>query len=309
MEYKYLIYGITVISTIELPALKPSTDDYFTDNPIRVSLGKMPEKLKGNLLVQRPNLYLTDEEMIIKVINVANYYVSAGERIVLEPLCNNMEEVLVFAYNHAMTALLLQRDIIPLHVSGVFTEPGKVLLFGAPSGTGKSTTAIMLGQKGYRLFTDDTAMLTFENNQCFARASYPQTRLWQNVVDVQVMYDEKDKKIFKPGIEKYSFSFADDFTHDKVEVVGIVFLSMQGHDITIEKLDHIATIQNIDENIFGRRFIHEMKKNRQLFLFSMQVANSVSCWKATRPEQEDSFHSFADAIVKHIIDKEFSEKV
>lgn len=309
MDYKYLIYGITVISTIELPELMPSTDDYFTDNPIRVCLGKMPEKLKGNLLVQRPYIHMTDQEMIINIMNVANYYVSGGEQIVIEPLCNNMEEVLVYNYNHAMTALLLQRDIIPLHVSGVFTEPGKVLLFGAPSKTGKSTTALMLGHKGYRIFTDDTAILSFENNQCFAWASYPQTRLWNNVVEVQDIYDKKDKKLFKSGMEKYVFSFADNFTHNKVEVVGIVFLSMQGHDITIEKLDNIATIQNLDENIYGRRLIHEMKKSRQLFLFNMQVANSVSCWKATRPEQEVSFHSFADAIVKHIIDKEFSEKV
>ena len=202
-----------------------------------------------------------------------------------------------------MAAVLFQRNLIPFHVSGVFIALNKVLLFAAPSRTGKSTTAVMLQQRGYAPFTDDTAILSIEGGKCFAQASYPMMRLWQNSLDNQSVVNMDDKQIIRAEIElnKYGFLFHDQFVDGKAEVAGLVFLEAEGSNIVTQRIKPGVAIQNLGNNIYRKQWLKGMKKQILQFNHLTSIAHVVPAWKAIRPKNELSFQSFAGAIETRII--------
>jgi hypothetical protein len=300
MPYQYQAYGIPIVSDMELPALS-STDQWLTATPINVSCGRVADVLQQLPNEQKPFSTFNEQEFRYELPNVARYYIAQGTQIVIEPLCDNWDEILLHFYANCLAAALFQRNLIPFHVSGVFTEPNKVLLFAAPSRTGKSTTALMLQQKGFAPFTDDTALLTVENGVCYATASYPMARLWQNTIELQTIYAEADKQHIFAEIDKYGFSFHDQFSTQKVEVQAIVFLEEAGTDIKIEPLRATQAMQNLGANIYRGQWLAGMKKQHLQFRQLTGIAQILPAYKATRPRNQDTFEAFAEAIEKAIL--------
>jgi hypothetical protein len=313
MTYKYLAYGIPIISSFELPAFVECSDE-INANPIYVSQGKAPETLQAPALEEKPFSIFNENELLYAVPDVARYYVRNGREIIIEPLDGNWSEILLFFYANCMAAALLQRNLIPFHVSGVFVNENQVLLFAAPSRTGKSTTSVMLQQKGYAPFTDDTATLGVEEGKCFAQASYPMIRLWQNSIAQQTILEENTKQNIRTDIEidKYGFTFHQQFVTGKVEVVGIVFLKAEGSEILIQKNKLKVAIQHLGNNIYRKQWLDGMKKQILQFKQLTSIVNAVPTWIATRPKTQATFERFADAIEQQIIEKinkyEFADK-
>jgi len=304
MSYKYLAYGIPVISTIPLPAFVEWPDE-IAAKPIFVSERIVPESLQTPALEEKPFSTFNENELLYLVPDVARFYVRNGEEITIESLGGNWSEILLYFYANCMAAVLFQRNLIPFHLSGVFLNESQVLLFAAPSRIGKSTTSVMLQQKGYAPFTDDTAILRVEEGKCFAKASYPMIRLWQNSIDEQTILKESTKQSIRTDIEidKYEFTFHHQFVTEKVEVVGIVFLEAEGNEIRIKKNKPNIGIQYLDNNIYRKQWLNGMKKQFLQFEQLTGIINTVPTWIATRPKNELTFGRFADAIEKQIIEK------
>ena len=151
MPYQYQAYGISVVSDIELPALLGIEGELDTKS-IFVTQGVVNDALQNIPFGQNALSTFNDHEFRHEIPNVAKYYVANGKQVIVEPLCNNWDEILLYFYSNCMAAILFQRNMIPFHVSGVFVDKNKVLLFAAPSRTGKSTTALMLQQARLRSF-------------------------------------------------------------------------------------------------------------------------------------------------------------
>lgn len=300
--YKYLAYGIPVVSTIELNAFVESTGE-VVKQPINVSVGDVPDSLILPPLEVKPFSTFNENEFLYSVPNVARYYIRNGKEIIIEKQGGDWSEVLLFFYSNCMAAALFQRNLIPFHVSGVFIDENRVLLFAAPSRTGKSTTSVMLQQKGYAPFTDDTAILSMEGGKCFAHASYPMIRLWNNTIKEQRVLDESSKVNLRTDIElgKYGFLFHQDFVPHKVEVAGIVFLEAEGSEVKINKMKLSHGMQKLGNNIYRRQWLSGMKKNVIQFQHLTGIINTIPTWLAVRPKETPTFESFADAIEEQII--------
>lgn len=302
MTYKYLTYGIPIISSIKLTALIENTEILATQT-ITVSEGKVPENLEKPPLESRPFSIYNETEFLYYVPEVARFYVRDGKEIIIERTNGDWSEILLFFYSTCLTAALFQRNLIPFHASGVFVDKGKVLLFAAPSRTGKSTTSVMLQQRGYAPFTDDTAILTIENGKCYAQASYPMIRLWQNTIKEQQVLHESDKLELRSDLElnKYGFMFHKQFVSEKVEVVGIVFLDAEGNEMKTEKLKPSLAMQQLGNNIYRRQWLNGMKKQLIQFKQLTSIANAIPAWKASRPKGQATFERFAEMIEDQII--------
>lgn len=302
MQFQYISFGISIRSGIELPAFVPSQEELLTP-PIYVTEGKTPEVLVEKALMTKPFATFNENEFLYNVPNVARYYVRQGSHITIEPLGGHWSEILLFFYSNCMAAALFQRNIIPFHVSGVFLEKEKVILFAAPSRTGKSTTSVKLQEKGYGPFTDDTAVLFVENGKCFAQASYPMIRLWQNSIVNQAVLEEQEKQSIRTDIEldKFGFLFHEQFVSHKVEVAGIVFLDAEGDAMKTEKLKPAVAMQHLGNNIYRKQWLNGMKKHLIQFQLLTSITNAIPAWNAYRPKGEETFTRFADMIEEYII--------
>lgn len=303
MKYTYQAYGIAISSEIELKALFPTNN--ITENAVNVSVGNVPNALKNTPLQEKPFTTFNENEFIYRLPNIANYYVTDGNNIIIEPLCEDWNEVLLYFYANCLAAILYQRNLIPFHVSGIFVEENatrKVLLFAAPSRTGKSTTAVMMQQRGYAPFCDDTALLSVENGKCFAQASYPMIRLWQNSIDQQNVLNETGMhSIMGENIDKFAFYFHEQFSTEKVEIAGIVFLEEAGDAITIKNITPANTMQLLGNNIYRGEWISHMKKGKLQFEMLQKLAKIMPAHKAIRPKGVNSFEAFAEVIDAEIM--------
>lgn len=303
MTNLFLAYGIPIISSVNLSAFI-KTASLNGLKPINVSIGTVPEKLVGEPLEKKPFSVYNDLEFLFLMPRVAKYYVANGENIIIEPICDNQEDILLYFYSNCMAAALFQRNLIPFHVSGVFIDDNKVLLFAAPSRTGKSTTSVMLQQKGYAPFTDDTAILNVEDGKCYAYASYPMMRLWENTLNHQTLLNESEKQLLRRNVElnKFGFSFHDRFVVEKVEVVGMVHMALEGDEIKISKLNQSDAIELMSVNVYRKQWVKGMKKSVLQFRHLTDVANVLPAWKATRPKNKPTFSLFADTIDSQVIE-------
>ena len=300
MSFKYQAFGVPIVSEIELPALV-STETLDMTNPIKVSVGKVPTTLRKQAIQEKPFTKLNELELLFELPQVASYYVNNGNEVIIEPLCDNWESVLLHFYTNGIAAALFQRNLLPFHVSGIFVAANKVILFAAPSRTGKSTTALQLQQKGYLPFTDDTALLHIIDGKCYATASYPMIRLWQNTFKHQTQFEEEDKQQIHAELEKYGFSFHEQFKTNLVEVIGMVFLQHAGGEIKIEALQPNATMQQLGANIYRKQWIVGMNKQRLQFEHITRIAKVLPTYLATRPKDKETFDTFAAAIETQII--------
>lgn len=303
MKYNYIAFGLSVISDIELSAFMPAAGAFPDDVPVRVYQGEVPDQMEEPPIERKPFSVFNSREFLYTMPGIAQYYVQNGDKVIIEAQCEDWSTILLYFYSNCMAAVLYQRDLIPFHVSGVFIRENKVLLFAAPSRTGKSTTAVMLEQKGYRAFTDDTAVLTMTRAKCYAQASYPMLRLWQNSVVRQTLYDDTNKRAIRNDvkIEKYGFHFHKKFVTGKVEVAAIVFLEEKGSDIVIEKVPPQVSVQLLGDNVYRSQWVKGMKKQVLQFNTLTGIANRLVMWKAVRPKGLATFESFADAIEEKVI--------
>ena len=304
MTNKFTAYGIPIFSSVNLPAFVETSEVTDEVKPIVVKIGKVPDELENAPLVKKPFSVFNEHEFLYRLPGVARYYVRNGEEVIIEPICDNQEDILLYFYSNCMAAALYQRNLIPFHVSGVFIEDNKVVLFAAPSRTGKSTTSVMLQQKGYAPFTDDTAILNVENGKCYAYASYPMMRLWENTLKNQTLLHESEKQLLRKNIEinKFGFSFHDRFVAEKVEVVGMVHMALEGDEVRISKLNQSDAVELMSTNVYRKQWIKGMRKNVVQFRHLIDVANVLPAWKATRPKNKSTFTLFADTIESQVIE-------
>ncbi len=300
MQYNYKVFNLSCTSTIPLPSFIINEVNQKAD--FEVVLGKVAPNFKNEPTVKKPFSQFNENEFFYQVPDIARYFVTDGNKVVIEPLCEDWDSILLFFYSNCIAAILFQNNQIPFHVSGVLDKNEGLWLFAAPSRTGKSTTALKLKEKGYTYFTDDTALITIENDACVAIASYPVLRAWENTINNQEVYALADAKQLRAEINKFGIAFHDDFVSTSQKVKGIIFLEMQGDSIQIERMKPAKGMQHLGDNIYRNKWVYGMRKQLLQFKTVSAISQKVSFWKATRPKDQPSFDSFADAIIKQIIE-------
>jgi hypothetical protein len=300
MQYNYTVFNLSCRSSIPLPSFMVNEENGTPS--FEVVLGKVVPDFKNEPTVKKPFTQYNENEFFYQVPDIARYFVTDGNKVVIEPLCEDWDSILLFFYSNAIAAILFQKNLIPFHVSGVLDSRGGLWLFAAPSRTGKSTTALKLKEKGYTYFTDDTALITIENNSCVAIASYPVLRAWENTMNNQNVYEISEGKQLRAEINKFGIAFHNDFISTSENVKGIIFLEMKGDSIQIEKMKPAVGMQNLGDNIYRNTWVHGMNKQLLQFKTVAAISQKVSFWKAIRPKDQPSFDSFADAIIEQIIE-------
>ena len=301
MNFKYQAFGVPIYSEIELKALMPYKG---TEDGIHVIVSQTPEELQTAPNVIKPFSQFNEKELLYKVPEIGNYYIRNGQYICIEPKIGDLDSVLLYFYSNALAAAIMQRNSIPLHVSGVLDPTGKVILFAGNSGAGKSTTATFLKSKGYSIFTDDTCVLTFEGDKCYAYASYPMTRLWNETLEHQNVYQKTEGRALRSNVEqeKFGFYFHEEFLAEKREVANILILQEEGaKGISIDQLSKTEAMTLLSQFVYRRQWLAGMKKNKLVFTFLTEICKRLPVYKAVRPKGKKTFDEFSSAIAHQFL--------
>ena len=136
-------------------------------------------------------------------------------------LCGNRSNVALEAFdayltNFAVSAALIQQGEEPLHATVVEIGDRAVGLVG-PSGTGKSTLAAHLINRGWDLVTDDMLRITFEGNTAFAHPGPCRLKLFKEPAERYLKtaaccgpFNPAHGQVGNPLNEKLIFQLRDD---------------------------------------------------------------------------------------------------
>lgn len=298
----YQVFGLPIESEIELPALNPVPAAHQEIEPVvRVVLGSAERQFSSEPLHDAGWFRFSSNEFYYHMPDVVRFYISNGDEIIIEPLCDDWVKMLLFFYSNAIAAMMLQRGLTPFHMSGVLDSTGKVWLFSAPSRAGKSTTAVLLNERGFELFTDDTALLEIVDGKPVAIASYPMVRMWGETLEKQQVFEDSRAYKMRDGIDKFGIHFHEAFNQEPIEVAGIVFLDNKTDDLKIEPVYSLVAFKLLRQNIYRNNWVSKMGLEAQIYKTISNVLARVPAYIAYRPKDVESFDEFADMIVEQIL--------
>jgi hypothetical protein len=102
------------------------------------------------------------ERALLRIDGVAQFAIDRGERVTVEPYGEAPGPELGAYLNSTITSILLgQRGQFALHANAIRVG-GAVVLIAGHSGSGKSSTATRLLQRGHEHLTDDLSLLRLE---------------------------------------------------------------------------------------------------------------------------------------------------
>lgn len=177
----YKAYGLTVLSEIDLPELQRVPACATPDVRIVLAASMVaPAALPA--AEGRPTLLASTDAFEFEVAGLVAYRVEYGDTIrVAASAGADPAEIRVYLLGTVFAALLHQRGLLPLHVGAVATRNGAVAFAGV-SGAGKSTLAAALAGHGYPLLSDDTAVVTVDDEGPVLYPGLRRIKLWRDAV-------------------------------------------------------------------------------------------------------------------------------
>jgi hypothetical protein len=174
MTYTSKAYGLTIRSSFPFPELTPAAAGAPVD--VTIELGRVEHTAA---LLSEPGLsfWAGPVEAKLTYDGVGTYHVAGGNRITVDALPGVDErEIRFFALGPAMSMLLHQRALLPLHANAVNVNGVGVLFMGF-SGRGKSTTAAALCARGHPLIADDISPIQWTDAGPVVLPGWPHMRL------------------------------------------------------------------------------------------------------------------------------------
>lgn len=272
--YFYHVYGLNVESELELNVLQSASGK--SDVYIRYGHIDNPPSLIDD---EWSTYQATDNKFCITYRDIGAFLVRDGCEIIVD-ISNDekLSEVPHILLGIAIAVILHQRGHVILHSSLVEVD-GKAVGFLGNSGDGKSSMAMALYEHGYKLISDDLAVIDFNlADEIIVHQGFPQTKLWPDFAEsigidagsmqliqsdsikrVRRLYDRFTEKALIPLHTLYILDFDDEV--DIVELKGheaLIGLVGYSYDINLSKMTdnlgrHMQQCKKIAEHISIKR--------------------------------------------------------
>jgi hypothetical protein len=198
--YFYHLAGLSVQSDIAFPGAIPA--DAGCAAEVTIMCAEVPSQIE-NVIAQGPTWSMSDRDFLLRVPGVARLLMSGGRTIRLAvDVGARLEDASAVLAGSALGILLHQRRSIVLHASAVEINGAAVLFCGA-SGTGKSTLAAALAQRGFSFVSDDLCVVSIEPPR--DPVVHPDGRLlklWAQAID-KLDLQERRGAALRAHIEKF----------------------------------------------------------------------------------------------------------
>jgi hypothetical protein len=150
---RYLVYGLSIESEWELPDLDRTLE--AASACIRSGVNQVGLPLEH----EAPRWFADGEHIFLTDSQVGSICVDGGREVTVH-LKENPDHPLLEAYllGPALAVVLHQRGYLVLHAS-VLARDGQAVAILGDSGEGKSTAALALCSRGWRLVADDQAVI------------------------------------------------------------------------------------------------------------------------------------------------------
>jgi hypothetical protein len=282
---RHSLFGLKVLSELSLPGLE--AEGWMDAPDVWVTIGAIPAKPVG------PGKILSFE-------GAGQYWVSGGERIVVEPENGaDPANIRLYLLGSAFGMLLHQRGLFPLHANAIAID-GRAYAFTGASGSGKSTLAALFHDAGFPVLADDVCVIGIDGDgQPVAAPGIPRLRMWEDAIAAtgRVASD-------------YQLSFAGDDSFRKFDVplapvdtgaypVGAIYLLVQASEVRIQQLRGVAAADTLFANTYRGALVKTDGKPENHWNLVLRLIQKVPVFRFERPWNLGDAAGALDLLVAH----------
>ncbi|KTE26962.1 hypothetical protein ATE62_22005 [Sphingopyxis sp. HIX] len=291
----YSHYGFNLRSDLALPHLLPGDPAAPVD--AEIVLAPIPADRLGDALHFR-NWRAEPGEILFHAFGICRLLIAGGRSITVEREAGATDAALVsIILGTGVSALLMQRGILPMHACSIASDTGAILVIGR-SGAGKSTLLGGLMAAGCTMLADDVTGVIVGDAGATAIPAFPAMRLWTDSLSL-LGKDTDDKVQVREDIEKY-YVGVDRFRPDPMPVRAVVLL--QGHNgtaITSRPVAMANRVEALARYVHRKNFLRGLGLQAWGFDAVVRLAQSVDMVAIGRPVMGATPASVAAAVIEH----------
>jgi len=271
-----------------------------------VRLGKIPSQpgvepiIEGDgestVIPFRPSLdnkYSLQLRLTVK--GVADYLITGGTEILVEPQPGSEPgRVRLFLQSLAVGALLHQRGHLPLHASAVATPQGAVLFAGS-SGSGKSTIAAALHQRGSPLMADEICAIVGD-------LVYPagaEALIWRDSLE-ELGEDCARLQAVRQGFDKFMLPLNSGADRTAALPICSVYILESGTRLKVAPLEGLQKIAALWQNTYRLPFVRHMNLENQHLANICGFAKQVRVARLVRPNKKFPINELIEFIEREL---------
>lgn len=270
-----------------------------TDADIRIFEAPVPEALSSH----PPGVAfdISEGRLLLRVPDGTRILVENGDSVAYQRGPRSTDkDVALFVLGSALGAICYQRGLIPLHASAVL-HGGRIVGFSGHSGTGKSTLAAMLAQRGLPLFTDD--LLIFDPRTATTYAGPKDLKLWDDAVEALGL-DVTERVRSDASLDKF-FVRAPSLGEQTSGALAALYILKRNHgdaaeDHRIERLAGGDALQALLENIYRPQYSERLMGRAALFRSVKALLEAVPVARFYRHAQDGSRTASAAFMAREI---------
>lgn len=292
----YRVFGLVFQSEFPLEGAPCESED--PDVVIRCGRPEPDEGAwasEGVCYRSRPN------DCALQLEEIANFRILNGREILVElhrPEAQN--DMLVFLQTSAFGALFYQRGCLALHAS-VVEKDGQATLFCGRSSAGKSGLAAWLSNRGFRILSDEIALLESSSGTARVWPGPPHLKLWTDLV-AKLEYDFGQVEQVRPSVlHKHRVPIPPP-PSVAVPVTTVVILDWWNKsDVHWEQVEAPANFQALLRNTYRGVYAQGLGPNRDYFQSAALLARQARVYMAIRPDGgADRLPEFADFVAEKL---------
>lgn len=197
-------------------------------------------------------------------------------------------------------ALWQQRRVLPLHVAAV-SLGGSAIALAGPPGSGKSSVACALADRGHLLLADDLAPVTYDD---LGRPTLEPTpspmRIWGSSAR-QLGWATDDRHRIKEGIDKYAYALPERFARGPVRLGVVYVLVEHAHDqVLIDPVTGFAAFEVLFAGAtYCAEYLDDPGDRAWHFTEAVRIARQVPVFTVRRPAGEIPLQRVIRDIERH----------
>lgn len=296
--FYYTAFGLIISSEIQFPELVVSENK---EADVKITIGVTPKFIESPDFSNN-GFTFTPTQFLQHIEEVAYFYAEKGESIIVEQYKNaDRKSLRIYLLCSAMSAIIHQRGMIPMHASGILTDEGVVLIIG-DSGAGKSTIIKALSKKGHPIFTDDVCVLNNQNGKIEGIPSYPVMKLWENTFKLLELGEITREDRLWPDVDKFGVYFHNEFIASW-KMIHKIFILEKSEDMDQPALINQSGMEAfiaIGSNTYRGWYIEPMKLSVLHFNIVNALIKQCEVLKIIRPAEGDSVALVAELIEENL---------
>lgn len=282
MTRNYQAYGLRFSSDIALPFAEAD------DGPVNVRIAE------GPVTMDRPegdqpgstrfrNWEAEPGRFCIQLYGSCTALITGGDTITYTPEPGaDTAQIVSQLIGSGLAALVMQRDILPMHSCSVQTKKGAVIVFGQ-SGAGKSTMLGGLLQHDLAMLADDVTAVRFaQDGRAMASPAFPATRLWRDSL-AALGQSETGLDRVREDMAKFYLPVSR-FCDEPQPVYGLVWLSAGNNDEPhICEVPSAERVPLVSHYVFRKKFLAGLEKRRMAFATVGALVRGARVIQVKRP--------------------------